>query len=125
MATVAAAALLLSQAHDEPWQVLLASGLLGAGVGAAFAAMVALIAENVDPRAMGVATGMNTVVRLVGSVVGGQVGAALLTSQTILGTSLPSESAFAWAFGLSALAAAAAALVAFSIRPSPLRVAVA
>ena len=34
--------------------------------------MVALIAENVDPREMGIATGMNTVVRMVGSVVGGQ-----------------------------------------------------
>jgi len=121
MATVAAAALLLSQAHHEPWQVLLASGLLGAGVGAAFAAMVALISENVDPREMGVATGMNTVVRLVGSVVGGQIGAALLTTQTIFGTSLPAESAFSWAFGLSAVAAAAAALIAVSIRRSPLR----
>ena len=121
MAMVAAAALILSQAHDEPWQVLLASGLLGAGVGAAFAAMVALIAENVDPREMGVATGMNTVVRLVGATVGGQIGAALLTAQTISGTSAPAESAFVWAFGLSAVAATLAAGVALAIRKRPLR----
>ena len=121
MAAVAAAAVILSQANGEPWQVLVASGLLGGGVGAAFAAMVALIAENVDPREMGVATGMNTVVRLIGAVVGGQIGAALLTTQTITGTSLPAEEAFAWAFGLSAVAAAVAAGIALAIRRQPLR----
>jgi EmrB/QacA subfamily drug resistance transporter len=121
MAVVALAALVLAAAHDEPWQVVVASGLLGIGVGAAFAAMVALIAENVDPREMGVATGMNTVVRMVGSVVGGQLGAALLTAQTIPATSLPAESAFTWAFGLAAVAAVVAAAIALSITPRPLR----
>jgi predicted MFS family arabinose efflux permease len=121
MVVVAVAAVTLSQAHDQPWQLFFASGALGVGVGAAFAAMVALITENVDPREMGVATGMNTVVRMVGSVVGGQVGAALLTAQTIQGTSLPSEAAFIWAFGLAAVAAVAAAAIAASIRTTPLR----
>ena len=121
MLVLAAAALLLSQAHDEPWQVLVASAALGVGVGAAFAAMVSLVAENVDPREMGVATGMNTVVRMVGAVVGGQVGAALLTAQRIPGTELPAESAFTWAFGLGAGAALAAAAVALAIGRHPLR----
>ncbi|MBA3347109.1 MAG: MFS transporter [Actinobacteria bacterium] len=121
MAVVAVAAVLLSQYHDEPWQVVVASAALGVGVGAAFAAMVALISENVDQREMGVATGMNTVVRMIGSVVGAQVGAALLTAQTIGGTSLPAESAFTWAFGLAAVAAVAAAAIALSITPRPLR----
>jgi EmrB/QacA subfamily drug resistance transporter len=121
MAVVAGAALLLAFVHDEPWQVALASALLGVGVGAAFAAMVSLIAANVDAREMGVATGMNTVVRMVGAVVGGQVGAALLTAQTIGGTSLPAESAFTWVFGLGAVAAVVAAAVALSITPRPLR----
>ena len=31
----------------------------------------------------GVATGINTVVRMIGAIIGGPVGAALLTSQTI------------------------------------------
>ena len=121
MAIVACAALLLSQAHDEPWQVVLASALLGVGVGAAFAAMVSLIAENVDAREMGIATGMNTVVRMVGSVVGGQVGAALLTAHTIGSTSVPAEAAFTWAFGLSAVAALVAAALALSITQRPHR----
>ena len=121
MLVVAAAALLLAAAHDEPWQVGLASLLLGVGVGAAFAAMVALIADSVDIREMGVATGMNTVVRMVGAVVGGQLGAALLTAQTIGASDAPAESAFVWAFGLSAVAAVVAAAIALSITPRPLR----
>jgi hypothetical protein len=47
------------------------------------------------------------------------VGAALLTAQTIGDTSVPAESAFAWAFGLSAAAALVAAVVAISIDRAP------
>jgi len=121
MLTVSFAALALAQAHDEPWHVLAASGALGVGVGFAFAAMAALIAENVSTAEMGVATGMNTVVRMVGSVVGGQVGAALLTARTIGDTSAPAESAFTTTFALSAVAALAATLLALTIVRRPLR----
>ena len=58
---------------------------------------------------------MNTVMRTVGGVVGGQVGAALLTAQTIGNTSVPAESAFATAFWLSAGAALVGAVVAIFI----------
>ena len=115
MTIVAFAAFLLAFAHDERSTVLLASAGLGIGVGAAFASMVSLIAENVDAREMGVATGVNTVVRLVGSVVGAQLGAVLLTALTIDGTSAPAESAFTWAFAVSAVAALVAAAIALSI----------
>jgi predicted MFS family arabinose efflux permease len=40
------------------------------GVGFAFAAMSTLIAENVRPEETGVATGVNTVMRSIGGVVG-------------------------------------------------------
>ena len=74
MLVVSVAALLFATMHADPGPVLLASALLGLGVGAAFASMAGLIADNVDPREMGVAAGMNTVVRMIGGVVGGQVG---------------------------------------------------
>ena len=83
MLIVSVAAVLFATSNDDPGTVLLASALLGLGVGAAFAAMAGLIADNVDPREMGVAAGMNTVVRMIGGVIGGQVGAALLTARTI------------------------------------------
>ena len=111
----------LCDAHDEPLPVLVASALLGIGVGAAFAAMAALIADNVDAHEMGVASGMNTVVRMIGSVIGGQVAAALLTAQTIGDSSIPAESAFTITFALSAVAALAAAGIAVSIGTQPLR----
>jgi EmrB/QacA subfamily drug resistance transporter len=121
MLIVSAAALALARSNDEPWQVIAASTALGIGVGFAFAAMVALIAENVDATEMGVATGMNTVVRMIGAVVGGQVGAALLTARTIGDSGVPAESAFTTTFALSAIAALVASLVALSIVSAPPR----
>jgi MFS family permease len=121
MLVVSVAALLFATAHDEPGFVLVASALLGLGVGAAFAAMAALIADNVDPLEMGVASGMNTVVRVVGGVVGGQLAAALLTAQTIGNSSIPAESAYTTVFALAAVAALVAAGISVSISTRPLR----
>ena len=83
--------------------------------------MAGLIADNVDPREMGVARGMNTVVRMIGGGVGGQVGAALLTARTLGGSSIPAESAFTITFLLSAATALVAAGIAVSLgaRPVP------
>lgn len=121
MSIVSLAAFLLATSHDAPWHVLVASGTLGLGVGLAFAAMATLIAENVDVYEMGVASGMNTLIRLIGSVTGGQVAALLLTAQTIGDSSIPAESAFTTTFALSAGAALIAALIALSIGTQPLR----
>jgi EmrB/QacA subfamily drug resistance transporter len=121
MGVVSIAALGLAAGHDRPWHVIVWVAMLGLGVGFAFASMVALITENVRPTETGVATGMNMVTRMIGALVGGQVGAALLTAKTIGGTSVPAESAFAWAFGLSAAAAVVACGVALSIGRAPRR----
>jgi EmrB/QacA subfamily drug resistance transporter len=120
MALVAVAALGLSAFHDEPSHVVGAMALLGGGVAASFAAMAALITESVRPTETGIATGMNTVMRTIGGVVGGQIGAAILTSHTIAATGYPDEQAYAIAFGMSAIAAAVASVVAVFIT-APLR----
>ena len=78
MAVTSVGALILSAWHGEPWEILLAMLLVGIGIALAFSAMAALIAENVRPTETRVATGMNTVMRTVGAVIGGQLGAALL-----------------------------------------------
>jgi MFS family permease len=114
-------AAMLAGAHHEAWHLYVASALLGIGVGAAFSAMAALIADHVDADEMGVASGMNTLIRLVGSVTGGQVAAALLTAKTIGSTSIPAESAYTISFALSALAAVASAAIALGIGTQPLR----
>jgi EmrB/QacA subfamily drug resistance transporter len=120
MGLVALAAGALVGYHDEPWHLILAMVLLGAGVAFSFAAMAALITESVRPTETGIATGMNTVMRTVGGVVGGQVGAALLTAYTVGSNGVPAEKAYSIAFALSAVAAAVACGVALFIT-SPVR----
>jgi hypothetical protein len=56
---------------------------------------------------------MNTVMRTIGGVIGGQVGAALLTSDTIGRTHIPAESAFVIAFWVSAGVALLGAVLAW------------
>jgi hypothetical protein len=53
------------------------------------------------------------------------LGAALLTARTIGDTGVPAESAYAITFGLSAIAALAAAVVALLIAPAARRLAAA
>jgi EmrB/QacA subfamily drug resistance transporter len=112
MACSGAAAGSLALWHDHPWQILAPMPLLGIGVGFAFAAMATLITEAVRPSETGVATGMNTVMRTVGGVVGGELGAVLLSVYTIDHTGVPSVTGYEAAFGLSAVAAFAGAVVA-------------
>jgi len=119
---VAASAGSLAEWHDEPWHVLAAMPVIGAGIGFAFAAMATLITEAVRPTETGVATGMNTVMRTVGGVIGGQVGAALLASHTIPhSNNVPSVVGFEIAFGISAVAALVGAGIAVFVTPPRLR----
>jgi MFS family permease len=94
--------------------------VLGVGIGFAFAAMATLIAENVRPEEMGVASGMNTVVRSIGAVVGAQVGAALLTTYTIPGShGQPALRGFEIAFAVAAIAALVGAALACVVPEPP------
>ena len=70
----------LAIARDQRWEIYVASALLGAGIGLAFAAMVNLIIENVGPAQTGIATGMNTVTRTVGGAFGGAATASVIAS---------------------------------------------
>jgi EmrB/QacA subfamily drug resistance transporter len=94
--------LILAFAHDQQWQAYLASLLLGAGVGLAFAAMINLIIENVGPAETGVATGVNTVTRTIGGSFGGAVTASILAGTVVAGGDLPTEHGYTVAFALCA-----------------------
>jgi EmrB/QacA subfamily drug resistance transporter len=95
----AAAFLLLVAARSSHWEVYVASGLLGLGIGLAFAALANLIVENVRQDQTGVATGMNTVMRTMGGALGGQVVATLLANNLGAG-GLPSSDAYGLAFSV-------------------------
>jgi EmrB/QacA subfamily drug resistance transporter len=108
---------MLAAAHSEPIEIYVATGLLGFGVGLAFAALANLIVEVVPPSQTGVATGMNTVMRTVGGAVGTTVGGAILTA-TVVGGAPATESGFTTAFTISA-GAGLLALLAAVIVPRP------
>jgi MFS family permease len=76
---------LLSVAHSHPYDLLLAAGLLGVGIGLAFAALGNLIVQAVSNKQTGVASGMNTVMRTLGGALGGQLSATLIAAHAAHG----------------------------------------
>jgi MFS family permease len=71
---------LLAVAHSRPYDLLIAAGLLGVGVGLAFAALGNLIVQAVPSQQTGVASGMNTVMRTLGGALGGQLSATFIAA---------------------------------------------
>jgi EmrB/QacA subfamily drug resistance transporter len=101
LATMAFVFLALEHAH--PWHFIVSAALLGCGISFAFASMANLIVGAVPQAEVGVATGINTIMRTVGGAFGAAVATAILTGNTIAGSSLPSEGAYTAAFVLSAV----------------------
>ncbi len=106
---------LLALAHAEAWQVIVFYAVGAVGVAIAFGAMPKVIADAVEPTETGIATGMNTVIRTVGSAIGAQVAITLLATRTIEGTTIPEESGFALSLWLGAIAALIGAAIALLI----------
>jgi MFS family permease len=72
-------------AHDHPFELLITTGLLGIGIGLAFAALGNLIVQAVRSTQTGVASGMNTVMRTLGGALGGQLAATFITAHVAHG----------------------------------------
>jgi MFS family permease len=106
---VAGALLGLALAHDSVGQVILWSCLVSAGSGAAFAAIPNLIVTAVSERETGEATGVNTIMRNIGSAIGAQVAGSIIATH-VLATGLPQNAGFEIAFLISAVGAIVAAL---------------
>jgi EmrB/QacA subfamily drug resistance transporter len=104
---------LLAVAHSHHWEIYVASAVLGAGIGLAFASLANLIVEAVPPHQTGVATGMNTVMRTLGGSVGGQIGASVLAGSVVAG--VPTEGGFTGAFALAAGACALATVASLAV----------
>lgn len=112
-----AAFALLSAAHTAGWQVFVAGGLLGAGIGLAFAGMANLIVAAVPPTQTGVASGMNTVMRSVGGAIGSQIAATMIAGHR-MASGLPSKAGYIDAFALSASLMAVCLASSLAIRTS-------
>lgn len=110
----AASFTVLAFARGSRWEVYVASGLLGAGIGLAFAAMPNLIIENVGPAQTGVATGMNTVARTVGGAFGGAATASVIAG-TVGATDYPTANGYTAAFAFCTAALVIGVIVGFAI----------
>ncbi|MGW2591179.1 MFS transporter [Streptomyces sp. NPDC001515] len=102
-----------ASAHETEAAVYVGSGVLGIGVGFAFAALANLVVSAVDRSRTGEATGINTIMRTIGGSLGAQIAASIVAARTVPGTGMPVESGYTTAFVMSAIAlglAAAAAL---------------
>jgi EmrB/QacA subfamily drug resistance transporter len=104
---VSASFVVLASAHEREAEVIAAAALLGAGISFAFAAMANLIVAAVPQSEVGIATGINTVMRTVGGSFGAAIATAILAGSTAAG-GLPTEGAYTAAFAVSAVAGLAA-----------------
>lgn len=109
---------ILAFAHQQRWEIYLASALLGVGLGLAFAAMSNLIVESVPANQVGVASGMNANIRTIGGSIGAAVMATIVTSGAAGG--LPNDSGYRNGFAFLMVTALLATL-ACAIIPSTRR----
>jgi MFS family permease len=103
VAIAIASFVMFAAAHDQRWEIYLASTLNGMGIGLSFAAMASLIVEAVPQGQTGVATGMNTIMRTIGGALGAQIAASIVSAH-VAANGLPQESGFTEAFTASAVA---------------------
>ncbi|MET9088840.1 MFS transporter [Streptomyces sp. NPDC004237] len=105
---------LLAAEHGSKGAVLGFTMIVFTGIGLSFAAMPNLIVDAVDPAKTGEATGVNALIRSVGSSLGTQVIAGILAHSITAPNPLPTEHAYTQSFlvgGAVALVAAAVSLL--------------
>ncbi|MCE7011108.1 hypothetical protein LWC34_51140 [Kibdelosporangium philippinense] len=104
----AAACTVLAVAHDQAWEVAVGGGLLGLGVGLAYATMTNLVVDAVPVTQTSVASGMNANIRTIGGSIGAGVMSSLVTAQLSI-TGLPLEAGYINGFATFAVIAILAA----------------
>jgi MFS family permease len=113
---VLAGSLVFALAHDRLWQVFLAMGVAGLGVGGIFAALPGLILPAVPPSETGSAMGFNQVLRMAGFSLGSALSATVLELHTPPGASLPSEAGYTVAALLGVAIFAVTVVLAVALR---------
>jgi EmrB/QacA subfamily drug resistance transporter len=103
----------LAVAHSR-LDVYLAAGLMGVGVGFAFASMANLIVEAVPREQTGVATGMNTIVRTIGGAIGSEVAATIIAGN-LLRDGFPAQRGYIISFAMCAVVLAVGVLASLAV----------
>lgn len=92
------------------WEIVLATLILGVGVGMTFSMMPGLIIRSVPADETGSATGMNQVLRLVGGAIGSAFSVSILAAHHETGTAYVSNQGYTIAFAVGAIFCFAAAV---------------
>ncbi|MFE9094222.1 MFS transporter [Streptomyces sp. NPDC007264] len=108
---------------DAPWQTVVTSVVLGAGIGLAYSSLPALIVGAVPASETGAANGLNTLMRSIGTSVSSAVIGMVLadTAHQVNGVAIPSMHGFRVSFLIATAAVALGLLLALflpSRRPS-------
>jgi MFS family permease len=104
---------ILTFAHHQEWQVLIAMLVTGIGFGLAFAATSAVIVDAVPAHQVGVASGMNVNIRNIGGSIGAALMSSILAAHTLHG--LPTNSGYTYGFGAVGAASIIAVLAALLV----------
>ena len=107
--------LMLAVRHETPFELLLAGVFLGAGVAFGFASMANLIVAAVPQSDVGIATGINTIMRTAGGAFGSAAVTAILAGSVAEDTGLPTEGAYTAAFVASVTVGVLAVLAAWLV----------
>ena len=110
--TVGIAGLTLS--HTHPAEVILWTAILYIGVGGAFGAMPTIILQAVPSSQSGQSAAINIIVRMVGSAIGVQLAATIVTA-SIGAAGAPTDRGYTTAFALATVAGCAALLASLAI----------
>ncbi|WP_194899149.1 MFS transporter [Catenulispora pinisilvae] len=112
----------LALGHSQGWQIYVASGLLGIGIGLAFSSMSAIVVQSVPAAQVGVATGMNANIRTIGGAIGSGVAASILASGVSPANPIPKDSGYTnvfWMLTAATVLAALAGLIIPALKQRP------
>lgn len=107
----------LARWHTSEWHVAVMMGLMGLGVGIAYAVLPSLVVARTPPNRTTSATGVNQVLRLVGGSLGAAVAAAVLSAHLDPAIGRPGESGYVAAALISTGVALLAAVTAWLLVP--------
>ncbi len=96
------------------WEIYVAATLIGAGTGFSFASMTTLIVEAVPAGQTSVATGMNTITRIIGGAIGADTVATVLGAH-LLASGDPTKRGYTITFALCAAVTVAGVLAALAV----------
>lgn len=102
--------------HDALWQLAVAGGVFGLGIGLAYASAASIVVESVPADRTGIATGVNANLRTIGSAIGSAFTTAVVFGSVRPG-GMPALDGYTVAWITLAVAALMAAVIVLAVRP--------